>query len=181
MASAVRGVTASRVLVSVLAALAAVQMPAASAAATTVFSGGCILTLEVHASQPVRPTPTLLTLDVSGGGTCVVTGVVAAMTFVGSVTTHATFGGFGCAGGVAAGQAFITLAVPGFSGLTLELTIVAAGGSVMLVATNSVLRFDGVAMLVQDTADTAACTTTGMTDTTWVGALAFQDPDPMPV
>lgn len=170
----------SRVLVSALAAVAVVQA-APPATATTVFSGGCTMTLEVHASQPVRPTPALLTLDINGGGTCVVTGVVAAMTFVGSVTTHATFGGYGCGGGVAAGQALITLAVSGFSGLTLEVTVAAAGGTVVLVATNSLLRFDGVALLAEDAAETAACALTGMTDTTWSGGLAFQDPDPMPI
>ena len=181
MAQAVPLVTARRLGVALAVVIGALLLPSPSAQASGVFDGACTMELQVTPTKTIRTPPALMSLTLRGGGTCATTSGVAPMEFLATVTTHPTFGGFGCGGGVAAGTGYIRIPIGGFSSLVLEVTIAAVGGAVTLVATADLTRFDGIAPLTQDPVDTAACPVSGTTATTWTGILAFQDPEPVAV
>jgi hypothetical protein len=164
----------------VIAVLAVAALPG-PASAEAVFSGACTMRLEMKFNRRITATPGPTSIALGGDGTCVVNGTVADLDFAGSVATTALTGGFGCAGGVATGTGLVEISVPGFPGPVVQLTLVATPGTVTLVATALVIRFEGVATLAQDPLDVPACPTSGLTATTADGAMVFQDPYPSPI
>lgn len=160
-----------------LAVAAVLAGSVAPAGAEGVYSGGCELELTVTPSVILGVEPAQMRLDLTGGGTCVTNGGLAWLDFSAAVFTDPDTGGFGCAGGVAAGTGFVDLDLPGFSGLPVEVTVLVAGPAATLLATANVTRLDGVGVLAQNPADAAACPSVGLATTTWTGGFAFQDPE----
>lgn len=147
------------------------------ARAEGVYSGACTLDLTVTPTATLGLVPQQLTLAVDGAGTCVTNGGLTSIEFTADVATDPDTGGFACAGGLASGSGFVDLDLPGFSGLPVEVTVLAVGPAVSLVATAQVTRLDGLGLLTQDASDVAACPGSGVAATTWVGGFGFQDPE----
>jgi hypothetical protein len=169
------------VFVSVLVASTSGVAIDAASAGTAVFSGACTLTVDAVFSGAVTSSTGPRSVSIGGSGTCIVNGAAAALTLYGSLATTSSTGGYSCTGGVATGTGVVDITAPGFPSPSVQLVVVQTGGAVVLVAVALLLRFEGVAELVQDPTDVAACPAGGYTATTWSGGLAFQDPYPSPV
>lgn len=151
--------------------------------AMATYSGVCAVEVDVAFSATVGAAPLPTTLVLWGDGTCVVNGQLATMRLGGRVATPALTPGFSCAGGVATGTGVVEIAVPGFSSPDVQMTVAEVDGAITLVAVapTHLLRFNGVATMVEDPTHRGACLTQGVAATSWTGQLTFQDPDPPPV
>jgi hypothetical protein len=160
-----------------LLALAAIPTTAA-ATEGAVFAGGCVFGLNVSFSPGIRNVPSAQSGTFSGSGTCVVNGEVAPMNFFGSFATNPLTTGFGCVSGVLHGSGTFVVDTNGFPSPNVQVTFVNTGGVISVLATKTGV-FTGVGSLVQDGNDTVECATSPpLTSDHWLGAVAFEDPEP---
>jgi hypothetical protein len=148
------------------------------ASAILVWAGACQITLSTS-SSPLGPLPAHpKAISVSGGGPCVTNVGVVTMTITSlTLMTNPATGGFGCFAGIASGVGDVKLSDPSFPSVQVEFTAVNTGGVVSVVGISQIFVFDGAAAFVIDPLKLASCAAgTPMTNATWTGALAFQDP-----
>lgn len=174
----------NRLAVAALCAATAVgALTTRPAGAEATWAGACVVDVAVSYAVPVSSVPAPNGMRLSGTGTCVVNGVVTALSLGGVLATTPVTGGYGCGGGVATGSGAVNVTMPGFPAPTVQLFLVEAGGVVSLAVvsvTPHVLRFEGVADLARDEAASVQCLLGGMSQTTWKGTFAFQDPETLP-
>jgi hypothetical protein len=162
-----------------LALLSGAAPPAA--AADPLIVGACaLMTLRVDytpALSTTVPAAASTRVDVLGSTSCLVSGGPwVAVTLDGFGTTAVLFNTFSCAGGVAAGEGSLTAPThDGFpaDGAEGELIVAMAGGVGSLTLVSRTGRVVAQGEFLQDTADTVACPSSGLSTTSWTGALAF--------
>jgi hypothetical protein len=146
--------------------------------ALLVWAGACPLTLSAS-SSPLGPLPSHpATVSLAGGGDCVTNVGLVRMTISGlTLTTNAGTGGFGCFAGIAVGQGTVMLSDPSFPFVRADFTALNVGGVVAMVAVAGNIVFDGASGFAIDPVSLAACAAgTPMTQSSWTGVMAFQDP-----
>lgn len=163
-------------------ALAGATLPGTGVAhASDLIVGACYLEIELTFTAALVAAPDEVEVGLGGGGTCHVLdpdlGTVAA-TVDGDLHPPVAAPNFGCAGGVAVGTVNLLLPNDTFSG---EAVLVATPvTAVMVLASEDApppqFVAAGAYVHVPGLPD-ALCARDGLGSTSWIGVLAFEDPE----